>query len=122
MEFKLVTETREATQIVMFEETEYGVMLFKTEQGHTVVRTDEFGGIYLDCDLLDEYKTSFFRLQANQGGIVLTPARMKLELVKEEENLLGGPRDGKTSKLKEDSGNDGGEQESTEVLAQSGGS
>lgn len=118
----MVMETREFEKIVRFEETDYGGMLFKTEQGHIVVRTDEFGGIYIDCELLDKYETSFFRLQVNQGGIVLTPARMKLELAKEEENLLGGPRDGKTSKLKEDSGNDGGEQESTEVLAQSGGS
>jgi hypothetical protein len=114
----MVPETREATQLVAFEENDYGLMLFKTAQGHIVVRADEDGGIYLDGELLEKYKTSFYRLQVNQGGVVLTPARITLEIVEEEENLLGGSMKEPRPLPEENAGCKGREQEPVEVSPQ----
>jgi hypothetical protein len=111
-------KTKEPVQIVKYEENDYGLMLFKTVQGHVVVRADENGGIYLDSELLEKYKTSFYRLQVNQGGLVLTPARITLEIVEEEENLLGGSMKEPRPMPEESAGRKGQEQKPIEVSPQ----
>ena len=115
-------DIRDASKITILEQSDLGCTLLKTERGHVIVVTDDSNGIYIPDEITEKYKTRFFRLQVNQGGIVLTPAKMKLELVEEEETILGGPLEGNNLKIKEGSGSEGGEQKSAEALAQSGGS
>ena len=83
----MVMDIRDAAKITIIEETDLGATVLKTERGHIILVTDDGGGVYISEEITEKYKTRFFHLQANLEGIILTPAKMTLELVEEEETF-----------------------------------
>ena len=88
-------EIREAAKIVILEETDWGGTVLKTKGGHIVVVTNESDGIYIPYEQLKQYKTRFFRLQMNKGELILSPAKLQLEVVGGEGAILETPNEEK---------------------------
>ena len=91
----MVMDIRDAAKITILKETDRGGTVLKTERGHIVVVLDECDGIYLSYEQLKQYKTRFFRLQMNEGELILSPAKFQLELVEEEGAILETPNEEK---------------------------
>ena len=88
-------DIRKVAKITIFEQTDLGGTVLKTEQGHIVVVTNDCNGIYIPDDILKQYKARFFRLQVNQGAIILSPTKLQLEVVEEEGAILETPNEEK---------------------------
>lgn len=84
-------DIREASKIVILEETLEGGTVFKTERGYVITVADELNGIYIPDDIMKKYKTRFFRLRANQGEFILSPAKLQLEVVEDGETSRTTP-------------------------------
>ena len=80
-------DIREASNLIIFEDTFLGGTVLKTEREHIVAVTGECGGIYIPDDFLKQYKTRFFRIQVNQDELILSPVKVQLEVVEVEEKF-----------------------------------
>jgi len=76
----LVADKGAIVKIIDLEPTDWGETILKFERGHTVIVTDESGGISIPHDVLKRYKTRFFHIQVTQEGVILSPANLHLEI------------------------------------------
>ena len=100
----MVMDIREATKITILIEDDYGGTVFRTARGHYITVADEIMSVIVPGEVLEKFKTRFFRIDERQGEIILTPAKVQLELVENDESKFGSPRVEKKSVLGENLG------------------
>ena len=87
----MVMDIREAAKIIILEDTDWGGTVFKTARGHIVAAADDADDFYVPAEvtkaIIKKYKTRFFRIHEKQGEIILTPTKVQLEVVEEEETF-----------------------------------
>lgn len=80
----MVMDLRKASNHILFEDSYMGGTVLQTERGHIVAVTDEEGGVYLPETLLKPLQTRFFRILVHEEKVILSPVKIRLEVVAEE--------------------------------------